>query len=368
MNNAKKRLYLLLVCLLILPACKLLSAAVATPSVTASLPAVIQASATPTWLPTATRLPGATTAPTLPAPLAASPTTASPRLVRGYIARQHLEYLSGEIGARPSGSGREGKAAQYIRSVLDEIGYETQVQLFTFENEDGEELTSANLVAIHEGLSPRQVVVGAHYDSGSEGKGADDNASGVAVMLEVAEAVYALPTPYTIVFVAFGAEEEDLNGSRYYVRHMSRAQVQNTAGMINLDSLIAGDMAYVYGDSGPGYLSDEIMTYAAQLGFELHALSVADLDEDDGTPCECSDYYPFQKAGISFVYFEATNWELGDQDGLTQVDECFGDEGVIYHTRYDNLAYIDSTFPGRIDQHLDWFVSLVYETLVQGFD
>ena len=199
------------------------------------------------------------------------------------------------------------------------------------------------------------MIVGAHYDSTDDGKGADDNSSGVAVMLEVAEQVKNILTPYTIRFIGFGSEEIDLNGSRYYVDQMSETDKQNTVGMVNLDSLIAGDVTYVYGDAGSTRSIRDWILKTAGANFQLETRPVKDL----------ADYRPFQTAGIPFAYFEATNWALGKKDGYTQVNLQLGKQGEIWHTQYDKLDYIESTFPGRIDQHLNEFVTLVYDIMTQ---
>ena len=111
-------------------------------------------------------------------------------------------------------------------------------------------ITSANVVAVKKGTSAQEIIVGAHYDSTDAGPGADDNASGVAVMLEVAKLVSEQTTPYTIRFIAFGAEESGLLGSYAYLNQMSQEEFENIIAMIDLDSLVAGDIAYVYSDEG----------------------------------------------------------------------------------------------------------------------
>jgi len=59
-----------------------------------------------------------------------------------------------------------------------------------------------------------------------------------------------------------------------------------------------------------------------------------------------SAYYNFYRAGVPFLYFEATNWRIGYQDGFTQVGPIgttwYGKKGAIYHTRFDTVAYIDT--------------------------
>ncbi len=289
-------------------------------------------------------------------------------MTNGLIARQHLYALSETIGARVAGSPKEAQAAQYIQTTFEKLGYKTELQSFSVTTRvNGAKTTykSANVIAVKPGLSSSVIIVGAHYDSTDDGKGADDNASGVAVMLEVAEKVKDLPTPYTVRFIAFGSEEVDLNGSHFYVDQMNGTDRQNTIGMINLDSLTAGDIAYVYGDAGSARSIRDWILKTTGANFPLETRDVKDLDESDGTPCDCADYGSFQAAGIPFAYFEATNWNLGKKDGYTQVNLQLGKRGEIWHTQYDNLGYIDSTFPGRIDQHLNLFITLVYNTLTQ---
>jgi Zn-dependent M28 family amino/carboxypeptidase len=269
----------------------------------------------------------------------------------GVIARQHLVDLSEGIGRREPGSPEEAAAGQYVAAQFAAYGYATQVQAFIFVYWDGIEHGSANVIAVKPGESPREIIVGAHYDSTGPGQGADDNASGVAVMLEVAGRLRDIPTPYTIRFIAFGAEEVNLDGSHYYVAQMDDVAIRNTVGMINLDSLVAGEIPYIYGDAGEGMLRDWLVARAKELGLEVDTRTAPQLDGPDGTPCDCADYDAFQEVGIPFAYFEANNWSLAQ------------DEWAVWHTANDTLAYLEATRPGRVDRHLATFAQLLYEVL-----
>ena len=144
-------------------------------------------------------------------------------------------------------------------------------------------------------------------------EGADDNASGVGVMLEVAELVKDLQTPYTIRFVAFGAEEAGLYGSGYYVNKMSTADIQNTIGMINLDSLVAGDTANVYGNASPaGTIRNWFLQYAKSQGLDLQTQPVENLDYPDGSPCDCADYSAFQTGRHPLRIFRGHRLDPGE--------------------------------------------------------
>jgi alkaline phosphatase isozyme conversion protein len=288
-------------------------------------------------------------------------------ITHGEIAREHLEEIAGGIGHREPGSAGEEQAAQYIQNAFEGMGFSPEIQEFSFYDEEPEEtIQSSNIIATKAGLSDEIIVVGAHYDStdDADSAGADDNASGVAVMLEVAESVADLDTPYTVQFIAFGSEEIDLDGSNYFVDNLSKNELQKIIGMINLDSLIAGDKTYAYGNTGPGSMRDWILEDADQQDFNIEGKTARELNNEDGSPCDCADYDPFEEAGIPFIYFEATNWDLSP-DAMIQVDPQYGDEGEIRHTEYDTIEYIDDTFPGRIDHHLNLFVTLVFDLLTQ---
>lgn len=285
----------------------------------------------------------------------------------GKSARLHLKVLAGEIGDRLSGSGNETSAADYITDVFEKIGYTTETQWFmAYDDYEGASFGSSNIVAVKQGESDQQIIVGAHYDSVDDdgSQGADDNASGVAVLLETAERVFNEPTPYTIVFVAFGAEEEGLWGSAHYVDQLKRSEKKKIIGMINLDCLIAGDKVYVYGNEGAGSMRDWVLADAKKHGVKMEGRTDEDMFNEDGTPCECSDFDAFEKSNIPYAYFEATDWDLSP-DGMIQVDPQYGIDGEIRHTEFDTISYLDETFPGRIDDHLKVFTTLLYDLITQ---
>lgn len=280
----------------------------------------------------------------------------------GRRARAHIESLT-SIGPRVAGSQAESQAAAYVSVALGALGYQPQIRPFVATSWSHRQITSANVVAVKPGASPRQIVVGAHYDSVSKGLGADDNASGVAVMLEVAELLAYELTPYTICFVAFGAEEVGFLGSAAFVAEMSEEERADTLLMVNLDSLVAGNFQYVYGEESSSAARDWVLAWASAHGRDLR--TVHDIAFNDPQGNGFSDYAPFLAAGIPFVYFEATDWTLGDGDGWTQVDTALADRGVIRHTGYDTLAWLDATFPGRVDARLELTVAALYAFLTE---
>lgn len=282
----------------------------------------------------------------------------------GTLAREYVLALSEGIGPRLAGSLEEVQASQYIASAFRSFGYKPEIQVFNEKDPDTDDggITSANVVAVKLGQSKKRIIIGAHYDSKEIGKGADDNASGVAVLLETAWRLRDVRTPYTIYFVAFGAGEIGHDGSYYYVNQMADEELAETVTVINLDSLIAGNNAYVYGGHGEGEkIRKWLLAWARQTGLPLQTNAGENQDYPAGTTSTFSDHVPFRIAGITYIYFESTDWLLGEKDSYTQVDLKYGVGGKIRHTEYDRLKYIEDNFPGRVEERLGLFVSALYK-------
>jgi alkaline phosphatase isozyme conversion protein len=277
----------------------------------------------------------------------------------GAMAYVHTKYLSEIIGSREYGTDRERLAQNYVEEQFERMGYKPSIQPFTFTRK-GVPYSSANIVAYKQGKSNKQVIVGAHYDSVSTGKGADDNASGVGVMLEVAEVLKNISTSYSIVFIAFGAEEGGLNGSNYYANQMTISDINNTVGMINLDSLAVGDKMYVHGSTGEaGFIRDQALNIAKKKKLNIGINPGLNPEYPAGTTGDWSDHAPFNNLNIPFAYFESTNWEIGDLDGYEQTEKF----GGIWHTERDTLAFIEKEYPGRIQERLSTYSQVLTELL-----
>lgn len=282
----------------------------------------------------------------------------------GARALDHIKELSEGIGQRIAGTESEREAGDYIANEFEELGYEVTEQEFDFTNRHSDKvLQSRNIIAVKPNANKKQLIVGAHYDSVSTpgSLGAADNGSGVGVMLEVAERVFNLPINYTIKFIAFGAEEVGLKGSSYYASQMSQEEIDNTIGMINLDTLLGGDFMYLYsGDEKNVWLRDQIFELnKKKFNFPIKTNPGLNPDYPAGTTGDWSDHAPFMKLGIPVVYFESTNWTVGALDGYDQTEEF----GPIMHTERDNLAFLEANMPGHIEENLSTFSHILYATL-----
>ncbi|MFQ5676821.1 MAG: M20/M25/M40 family metallo-hydrolase [bacterium] len=138
-----------------------------------------------------------------------------------------------------------------------------------------------NVLGILEGSDPELrnevIVIGAHYDhlgsrNGKIFNGADDNASGTAGMLEIAEAFSESPTKpkRSILFAAFSAEELGLLGSKFYVEHPSWS-LKKTVAMINLDMIgrNAPNSVSVIGSNRSPELDEINIAANREIGLEL---------------------------------------------------------------------------------------------------
>lgn len=107
---------------------------------------------------------------------------------------------------------------------------------------------SRNVIAELPGQGEGVVVVGAHYDTVPDSIGASDNSSGMGALLAIAERVAGRSFPFTLRFIAFGAEETGLHGSEHYVDNLSAEELEEIYLMVNLDSVGSGSHLRLSGD------------------------------------------------------------------------------------------------------------------------
>jgi Zn-dependent M28 family amino/carboxypeptidase len=146
----------------------------------------------------------------------------------------HLRYLSVELGDRSIYRPRSLKAAEdYVFDNFLRQGYEPRRQTFIYQREE-----VSNIIAGD--ASPRgYYLLGAHFDTVAGTPGADDNASGVAVLLEVARLARGLTLPKPWAFVGFTTEEPPAfftpyMGSRVYAKR-ARQEKHRILGMLGLE-------------------------------------------------------------------------------------------------------------------------------------
>jgi Zn-dependent M28 family amino/carboxypeptidase len=183
----------------------------------------------------------------------------------------------------------ERKGSKYIAAEFEDLGYNVTIQKFSV---DGG--TSRNVVARWPGVIKHPFVVGGHMDSVPESPGANDNASGVAVVLEMARLYAGREQANLVKFVAFGSEEFGADGTHHigsevFVNRLGKKGRARSPGMISVD-MIADGKPLIIGTAGIG------PTVVAKTVF--NKLDKADFAVEYRTTCDCSDNGPFERAGL----------------------------------------------------------------------
>ena len=153
---------------------------------------------------------------------------------------------------------------------------------------------SRNVIAELPGTGDGVVVVGAHFDTVPESIGANDNASGVGVLLALVEELADQPFPFTLRFITFGSEETGLHGSRHYVDELTDAELAEIKAMVNLDVVGSGSGLRVTGDR---WLTNQVKETADREG--------ATLSVSSGIRGSSSDHASFRDAWIPVIFFHA---------------------------------------------------------------
>ncbi len=166
------------------------------------------------------------------------------------------------------------------------------VELLAYPDGDG---PSRNVIAElnNDIVGDEVLIIGAHYDTTPWSAGANDNGSGVASALIVAEELADDVLPFDLRFVFFGSEETGLHGSHHYAWGLSVDEVVRIAGMINLDVVATGDLL-VFGDS--------TLTSYAEMAADTYQVDI-----EATMPFEwgASDYAAFHERGIPYIMFYA---------------------------------------------------------------
>ncbi|MFC4903340.1 M28 family peptidase [Kocuria oceani] len=272
-------------------------------------------------------------------------------------------------GDRATGTAGYRASVDHVVERLRAAGYDPRVQVFTVPydedhehdhdhgHDDGEGMAAGPRVTYNvladtaTGDPDSTVVVGAHLDSVPESPGLNDNGSGAAGVLAIAEALAGTETRNRVRFAWWGAEEINLNGSGHYVsdlRANDPAAFDDIALYLNLDMIGSPNYGrFLYdGDSSWGGWHDgspeapagsDAIEVAFESYFESVGLAAEEVPIDDG-----SDHLVFAGAGIPVGgLFTGDSGEKTRQ----QVDLYGGRAGTdydpCYHDACDDLGNVD---------------------------
>lgn len=228
--------------------------------------------------------------------------TFAKRNLMGHL--EALQRVADESGGnRAAGTPGYEASARYVEEQLRAAGYNPVRQVFSYKDEDLEERRETfNILADTAGSADHTIVVGAHLDSVRRGPGINDNASGVATLIETARwmAETGVEPKNRVRFAFWGAEEVDLLGSQHYVDELSKSEISQTAVNINIDMAASpnggrfvhdGDGSS-FGDAGPAGspgLESILLDYFAKNSLPAEATGfIGD-----------SDYDAFFRSGIA---------------------------------------------------------------------
>jgi hypothetical protein len=259
--------------------------------------------------------PTATTSPStpssLPSPRPSSP--AQPQTFDTAAAMDAVRYLAEQIGPREATSTAYGRAADWVEGRLVAAGYQVRRQAVPVPagNSWGVAVragTTWNLIATQPGFHPAtpHLTVGAHLDTVPQAPGAEDNASGIAVLLGVAEQYKSAATRLPTVFIAFGAEEPRGDGdgrhhygSRAYVASLGAIQRKALRAMVSLDRVGVGSVVPICtASSTDRSVQRDLRASAAR----LRVPSKTCLNRS-------SDHWSFTRAGLSAARLGSTPYD-----------------------------------------------------------
>lgn len=240
------------------------------------------------------------------------------------------------ITSRQVGHPDHDKARDYLKSVLKEYGYQPEeVYFYWYDHE------ICNLLAIKPGcLYPNQTyILCAHYDSynptaGEPAPGADDNASGIAAVLESARILQNVTTDYSIIFAFWDAEEKGRWGSEHYAFNADQDN-DTILGVINLD-MIAYDPASQF------TFSINTDTCAGSIDF---ANTLANLTSD-----YCDDLRTVIYNPGSMLSDHQKFWSYGFKAALISEAYRDGAQYLYYHTAQDTYEKLNFEFLTRMSR------------------
>jgi Zn-dependent M28 family amino/carboxypeptidase len=252
--------------------------------------------------------------------------SATPVEFDGDAALQHIQNQV-DLGMRIPGSPAHAEVIQYISDQLNQVGWSVEVQQVM---DNGQEIQ--NIVASKDNEASR-VILGAHYDTREfadrdpdpENRkkpvpGANDGASGVAVLLEIARVLPASITGVTLLFI--DAEDQgDINGQSwirgatlFVENNYTDPSVPKPEAAVIIDMIGDADLNIYYENNSDQKLREEIWTVAESLNYSEQFIPKLKYTIID-------DHIPFKNAGIpavDLIDFDYPYWHtIGDTPDKT---------------------------------------------------
>jgi Zn-dependent M28 family amino/carboxypeptidase len=199
-----------------------------------------------------------------------------------------------------------------------------------------------NVICTLPGISPDQIVVGAHFDHAEHGSGAVDNWSGASFLPSLYQALAAGPRKHTFVFVGFWGEERGLLGSQQYVHKLRKEDLAKIDAMVNMDTFGAGPTEFWIGHSDPR-LENAAVALASAMKLPIQGLRIEHVSTDSET------FREKKVPSIEFCAMTQSTLRLlhSSEDQVSRINQ--DDYYNAYHLLAAYLAYIDQVVPSRVE-------------------
>jgi Zn-dependent M28 family amino/carboxypeptidase len=248
-----------------------------------------------------------------------------------------IEVFAATPGTHPGRGQLKIAHIQVGKKAIPEDLSEVEIQI---ENDYNEHYPTQNVIGYLPGQTDQWIVFTAHYDGyGSYGEGnynaaAEDNASGTAMVMDLARHYKNDEKPYySVAFMLFSGEEVGLMGSKYYVNHPS-FPLNKIKLVINLDMVMTGqDGVILFG----GTNRPNEAAIVQKINEENQYMK--NVDNREGTAN--SDHFPFQEKGVPAIFF-LTKGPSGRGHGP---DDTY-DKLPLY--AYENLFKLVTQIPAEL--------------------
>ncbi|NLJ70076.1 MAG: M28 family peptidase [Clostridiaceae bacterium] len=303
---------------------------------------------------------------------------------------------------RYAGSEQEKSAGDWLIKELGNLGYEAQVDEFTFTDNTGKQLTSRNISVEIEGtgfeytgsdsdakatldtVNDQFILIGAHYDTpvkekqavdtvSATGDGIHNNAAGVAAILTIAKEMQHDRPAYNVQLVFFGAGTQNFAGAGAFLEQMSESDLNRLEAMYNIDRIYAGDKVYAHAGQNSvlegqkksyekrkklyemtdvyyNYLlltNNDFSLYTNQNIFTLEVENFAEPVLFREWTTHLGDHTPFDQIGIPVVFLESFEYDVDSfaDLGKESTDPMFNVvEGIIDRSNLDSSAYLNDYY------------------------
>ncbi|HHT24248.1 MAG TPA: M28 family peptidase [Clostridiaceae bacterium] len=303
---------------------------------------------------------------------------------------------------RYAGSEQENSAGDWLIKRLENLGYNPQVDDFTFTDNSGKQLASRNISVKIKGtgfeytgsnfavkttlnsVNERFILIGTHYDTpikdkqavdtvSATGDGIHNNAAGVASLLTIAKEMQRDRPAYNVQLVFFGAGTQHFAGAEAFLEQMSVSDLEQFEAMYNIDKIYAGDKVYAHAGQNSvieglkksyekrkklyemtdvyyNYMlltNNDFSLYTNQNIFTVEATDFTEPILFREWTTHLGDHTPFDQVGIPIVFLESFEYDVESYDELGQesTDPTFNVVGgIIDCSNLDSSAFLNDYY------------------------